>query len=155
MLQPIENIDCTDLIDAYEKRLLKKKDAKKDSTPKVKEEPVDNPAKKSKQTHDKKIDSGKNAGKENSKDDKKPTGIDLGWVPIKCEGSEMKDKELFFKIKFKESDKSQLIPAEVANRKCHQVLTTYFNDRANYYERLNKDKRKDLGLIKDDKKATK
>lgn len=113
--------------------------------------PIKGDGKKSNKDDGKKVAGKKTKGIENEdkdgKNDKKPSGIDLGWTVIKCEGSKLDDDgQLFFKIKFKEGEKSQLIPAAVANRKCTEALTTYFTDRANYYERLNKDKRAGLGL---------
>lgn len=195
--QPEANLNCNDLIQAYEKKLSKLNKAKKteskskkhsvdhdsddDDTStkvKVKDEPTDDEddehkaAKKVKtsiKTEDGVKRSSKDDGKKSKKEssaksghktdkdkakdgskkdkDKKPSGIDLGWTVVKCEGSKLDDDgQLFFKIKFREGEKSQLIPADVANRKCVQALTTYFTDRANYYERLNKDKRAGLGL---------
>ncbi|XP_059159687.1 chromobox protein homolog 1-like [Physella acuta] len=114
--EPEENLDCPDLIAAFEE---KKK--KKDSEKGAKRKSTSNGAK----------DDAKKKKKDES--DNKPRGFDRGLAPERIIGATDSSGELMFLMKWKDSDEADLIPARQANVKCPQIVIAFYEERLTWH----------------------
>lgn len=123
--EPEENLDCPELISAYEEKAKKEKEDKK--------------KKKGKDTEDDAPTSSRKRKHQQSEDDKKPRGFDRGLQPERVIGATDSSGELMFLIKWKDSDEADLIPARIANQKCPQVVINFYEERLTWHTHANDD----------------
>ena len=111
--EPKENLDCEDMIEAFEKARRDKADKKKG-------------ADKRRSDAD-----GGSSKKKKGGDDEKPRGFGRGLDPERIIGATDSSGELMFLIKWKGSDEADLVPAREANVKCAQtvIVSTLLTDR--------------------------
>lgn len=116
--EPVENLDCQDLIDEFERKLKEKK-AKKEEASKRKPSSTgsssDKPEKKRKP------------------DDDRPRGFDRGLDPEKIIGATDSSGDLMFLIKWKGSDEADLVPAREANVKIPQTVIKFYEERLTWH----------------------
>jgi len=129
--EPSENLGCPELVDEFEKSLMKgtskadkgKKRAAEEPKEKTvyKESVKEKPAKKLKPAV---------ATKETRSEG---TGFDRGLVPDKIIGATDSGGQLMFLIKWKDTDEADLVPASVANMKCPQVVISFYEERLTWH----------------------
>jgi len=122
--EPVENLDCPDLIAEYEEQRKRKKaenKAKEESTKKDKDKSVKKPG------------SEDAAKKKKKEDESKPRGFDRGLDPEKIIGATDASGELMFLIKWKDSEEADLVPAKLANVKCPQVVIKFYEERLTWH----------------------
>jgi len=114
--EPVDNLDCDDIIKQFEKDNTEKE--KKSSKRKVE------------------ADAGKSDKKDKAakKTDAKPKGFARGLTAEKIIGATNDPGELFFLIKWKDSDEADLVPAKEANVKIPQVVIKFYEERLNWHE---------------------
>ncbi|XP_005111102.1 chromobox protein homolog 1 [Aplysia californica] len=132
--EPEENLDCPDLISAFEEK-KKKRDSEKGTKRKSTTNGAkDDPSKK------KKKDVGKSGDGDN-----KPRGFDRGLAPERIIGATDSSGELMFLMKWNGSDEADLVPARQANVKCPQIVIAFYEERLTWHTHNDNDD--------DDKKA--
>lgn len=112
--EPHDNLDCPDLIGAFEEKYKKKKEEKKR---KATEEDVQSKKKK----------------KIAEEEDNKPRGFDRGLQPERIIGATDSSGELMFLMKWKDSDEADLVPARQANAKCPQIVIAFYEERLTWH----------------------
>ncbi|XP_074599725.1 chromobox protein homolog 3-like [Brevipalpus obovatus] len=113
--EPIENLDCPDLIAEFENERARKRDVKKTDEKKRKGTTADGDKKKKKS------------------DDISPRGFQRNLEPEKIIGATDASGELMFLIKWKDSDDADLVPASEANVKCPQFVIKFYEDRLSWH----------------------
>jgi len=113
--EPKENLDCPDLIKAFEDKLKSKKDVK---------------GKRGKSSGD---GEGPAAKKPHPSEDAKPRGFDRGLQPERIIGATDTSGDLMFLIKWKGSDEADLVAARQANSKCPQVVIQFYEERLSWH----------------------
>ena len=108
--EPVDNLECEDLIAEFEKNQGKGKKAAEKRKP----EPEKKPEKAAKKTN--------------------PKGFARGLSAEKIIGATNDPGELYFLIKWKGSDEADLVAAKEANIKIPQVVIKFYEDRLNWYE---------------------
>ena len=110
--EPKENLDCEDMIEAFEKARRDKADKKKGADKR-------------------RSDADIGSSKKKKGDDEKPRGFGRGLDPERIIGATDSSGELMFLIKWKGSDEADLVPAREANVKCAQtvIVSTILTDR--------------------------
>jgi len=121
--EPVENLGCPELIQAFENNLKLKDAKKKRAAPEV-EEPKESKRKKS-------------AGKEPVRAEQ--TGFDRGLQADKIIGATDSSGELMFLMKWKDTDEADLVPARQANIKCPQVVIGFYEERLTWHTNTNED----------------
>jgi len=114
--EPVENLDCPELIAAFEESLKNKKDGKKrtSSTP----------------VNDQKA---KRKVAEEERETRKLMGFDRGLEASKILGATDTSGELMFLMKWKGSDEADLVPAKQANLKCPQMVIQFYEERLTWH----------------------
>ncbi|XP_059082270.1 chromobox protein homolog 1-like [Tigriopus californicus] len=120
--EPKENLDCPDLIKAFEDKLK----AKKDGAKKRKSESSGGAA------------GGSTSGastptKRHPEEGVKPRGFDRGLQAERIIGATDSSGELMFLVKWKGSDEADLVPARQANMKCPQVVIQFYEERLSWH----------------------
>ncbi|KAL4711912.1 hypothetical protein ACJJTC_006081 [Scirpophaga incertulas] len=120
--EPEENLDCPDLIQAFE-------DARKKKEAEGKLIKVEKyvPKRKSSATPDLK------GAKKIKSDDKKASGFDRGLEPEKIIGATDSSGELMFLMKWQGTDEADLVPAKQANIRCPQVVIQFYEERLTWH----------------------
>merc|ERR1712087_115001 len=113
--EPKENLDCTELIAAYESKRKDKTDKKKEADKRKSGASSDASSKKKKG------------------DDDKPRGFDRSLDPERIIGATDSSGELMFLIKWKGSDEADLVPAREANVKCPQTVIKFYEERLTWH----------------------
>jgi len=116
--EPAENLDCPELISAYEEADKKKKEKEKEKKRKTGTGAGDESAKKKKKP---------------AEDDSKPRGFDRGLDPDRIIGATDSSGELMFLIKWKGSDEADLVPARQANVRCPQTVIQFYEERLTWH----------------------
>lgn len=127
--EPEENLDCPDLIQAFEEQ-RKKSEANgiaDQSSKKRKTSPVPAAAKK-KLPDDKSIDA---AG---GKVEQQKMGFDRGLEAREIIGATDRSGELMFLMRWKSIDDADLVPAKLANIKCPQVVIKFYENRLTWHK---------------------
>jgi len=122
--EPSENLDCPELIAAYEECAKKDKDEK---TKKRKSKDAS--------SHDTDDSSSTSSKKKKSAedDDNKPRGFDRGLMPERIIGATDSSGELMFLMKWKDSDEADLVPARQANVRCPQIVIAFYEERLTWH----------------------
>merc|ERR1712045_204914 len=103
--EPKENLDCEDLMKAFEDKRKAEQAKKKAAGEKRKSGVLD--------------------GKKKKSDDDRPRGLD----PERIIGATDSSGELMFLIKWKGSDEADLVPSRLANVKCPQTVIKFYEER--------------------------
>lgn len=119
--EPQENLDCPDIISAYEEKSAKKKEEKK-------------------RKKEAESSGGKKKQKVVEEEDNKPRGFDRGLQPERIIGATDSSGELMFLMKWKDSDEADLVPARQANVKCPQIVIQFYEERLTWHTHSNDDK---------------
>ncbi|XP_063705847.1 chromobox protein homolog 1-like [Culicoides brevitarsis] len=117
--EPEENLDCPDLISAFEEARKKK----------------DEQSKKRKTT-----DSDGKASKKKT-DEKKVQGFDRGLEPERILGATDTSGQLMFLMKWKDTDEADLVPSKQANLKCPQIVIQFYEERLTWHSGTDDDKK--------------
>lgn len=132
--EPEENLDCPDLIQAFEDaRKKKEKDAKEESSSKK-------PGRKSTASDDSKAPAAKR--KSTAAEDKK-IGFDRGLEPEEILGATDHNGQLMFLMKWKDAANADLVPAKQANVKCPQIVIKFYESRLTWQTSEKKNDSKD------------
>ncbi|KPI98920.1 PREDICTED: chromobox protein homolog 1-like [Papilio xuthus] len=121
--EPEENLDCPDLIQAFEEARKKKEAEGKIN--KIEKDPKKR--KSSAATPDLK------GAKKTKPDDKKASGFDRGLDPEKIIGATDSSGELMFLMKWQGTDEADLVPAKQANIRCPQVVIQFYEERLTWH----------------------
>ncbi|XP_058977238.1 heterochromatin protein 1 isoform X1 [Musca domestica] len=150
--EPEENLDCQDLIQAFEEERTKEEAASTSSTKtteKSKKEPSSgrssvaggkrkNEDSKSSGSKKKRTDSGKDETDNESVSDASTrhselTGFDKGLEAEKILGASDSNGGLYFLIQFKGVDQAEMVAASVANVKIPQMVIKFYEERLSWY----------------------
>lgn len=131
--EPEENLDCPDLISAYENRIKSTKENQKQkrrtetdltSSKKVKKDNTSFPS----TTPLNESTNGAETVEENSQ-----RGFDRNLEPEKIIGATDSSGELMFLMKWKNSDEADLVLAKTANLRCPQVVIQFYEERLTWH----------------------
>merc|ERR1719319_1979812 len=76
------------------------------------------------------------------KEQEKPRGFARGFTAEKIIGATNEPGDLFFLIKWKDSDEADLVAAKEANLKIPQIVIKFYEDRLNWYDSKDEEKTK-------------
>lgn len=110
--EPEENLDCPDLISAFEESQKKKEQAAAEAKKRKANDSIDKGGKK--------------------KSDRKE-GFDRGLQPERIIGATDTSGELMFLMKWKDTDEADLVPAKQANVKCPQIVIQFYEERLTWH----------------------
>jgi len=113
--EPEDNLDCPDIISAFEAKNKAKKEEKR------KKKEADTPSSKKKKTA------------EAGDSDDRPRGFDRGLQPERIIGATDTSGELMFLMKWKDSDEADLVPSRQANVKCPQIVISFYEERLTWH----------------------
>ncbi|XP_018027497.1 chromobox protein homolog 1 [Hyalella azteca] len=124
--EPETNLDCPELIEAFEVARKKEEEKKEEAKKKkrsstVAEEPVKKKAKKT------------------VEEDNRPRGFDRGLEAEKIIGATDSSGELMFLMKWRGTDEADLVPARQANTRCPQVVIKFYEERLTWHSSNNED----------------
>ncbi|XP_055535889.1 chromobox protein homolog 1-like [Wyeomyia smithii] len=132
--EPEENLDCPDLIQAFEDaRKKKEKDGKEESSGRK-------AGRKSGVSDDSKAPAAKR--KSTAGEDKK-IGFDRGLEPEEILGATDHNGQLMFLMKWKDAANADLVPAKQANVKCPQIVIKFYESRLTWQTSEKKNDAKD------------
>jgi len=112
--EPKENLDCPELIEAFEKQHSQK-------------------ARAPKQGAEKRKGQGGGEPKAKRKEGERPRGFERNLDPERIIGATDSSGELMFLIKWKGSDEADLVPAREANVKCPQTVIKFYEERLTWH----------------------
>ncbi|CAH2105064.1 unnamed protein product [Euphydryas editha] len=136
--EPEENLDCEELIKAFEdSRKEKEAKAKKqeERSKKRRRDSSDDTSttgRKGRATSVSSLEEHKESKKE-KKDDKAKSGFEKGLKAEKIIGASDATGQLMFLIKWADSDEAELVPAKVANVKCPQQVIAFYEERLTWH----------------------
>ncbi|KAH8354684.1 hypothetical protein KR084_002309 [Drosophila pseudotakahashii] len=118
--EPVENLDCPDLIANFEESLKnnKKETKKRLSTS---------------STPDSIRSKRKSFLEDDTEEQKKLIGFERGLEPSKILGATDSSGHLMFLMKWKGSDHADLVPAKLANIRCPQVVIQFYEERLTWH----------------------
>ncbi|XP_058832415.1 chromobox protein homolog 1-like isoform X2 [Topomyia yanbarensis] len=132
--EPVENLDCPDLIQAFEDaRKKKEKEGKEESSGRK-------VSRKSAASDDSKVPAAKR--KSTTGEDKK-IGFDRGLEPEEILGATDHNGQLMFLMKWKDAANADLVPAKQANVKCPQIVIKFYESRLTWQTSEKKNDSKD------------
>ncbi|XP_022211810.1 chromobox protein homolog 3 [Drosophila obscura] len=117
--EPVENLDCPDLISTFEESLKTKKEPKKRVATVSTPENI-----RSKR---------KSFMEDETEETRKLIGFERGLVPSKILGATDSLGQLMFLMKWKGSDHADLVSAKVANERCPQVVIAFYEERLTWH----------------------
>jgi len=124
--EPVDNLGCPELIEAFEKEWAEKQKAKEKGR---KRTATDSVSEAEKPKEKKKV---KSASRETSR--AKLTGFDRGLEAEKIIGATDSSGELMFLMKWRDTDEADLVPARQANVKCPQVVIGFYEERLTWHQ---------------------
>ncbi|CAH1645183.1 unnamed protein product [Spodoptera littoralis] len=139
--EPVENLDCEELIKTFEENRKEKEKEKESKTKK----PEDRGKKRVRESSEETSSGRKGRGtsvssaddhkdsKRERKEDKSKSGFDKGLKAEKIIGASDATGELMFLIKWADSDEAELVPARVANLKCPQQVIAFYEERLTWH----------------------
>lgn len=134
--EPVENLDCPDLIQAFEDARNKKgKDSKDESSSRK-------PGRKSTAADDTASKAPAAKRKSTASEDKK-IGFDRGLEPEEILGATDHNGQLMFLMKWKDAANADLVPAKQANVKCPQIVIKFYESRLTWQTSEKKNDAKD------------
>jgi len=138
--EPSENLDCPELISAFEDKVKKDKE-EKGKKRKIKESSGGD-----------KDDEGTSTSSSSSKkkkvqedEENKPRGFDRGLQPERIIGATDSSGELMFLMKWKDSDEADLVPARQANVRCPQIVIAFYEERLTWHTHADEDDKDEGG----------
>lgn len=114
--EPVDNLDCPDLINGFEDKIAAKK---KEEKKRKKDDTDQGSAKKKKKVVE--------------DEENKPRGFDRGLQPERIIGATDSGGELMFLMKWKDSDEADLVPARQANIRCPQIVIAFYEERLTWH----------------------
>lgn len=132
--EPVENLDCPDLIQAFEDARKKGKESKDESSSRK-------PGRKSTAT-DEAAKAPAAKRKSTASEDKK-IGFDRGLEPEEILGATDHNGQLMFLMKWKDAANADLVPAKQANVKCPQIVIKFYESRLTWQTSEKKNDAKD------------
>jgi len=117
--EPVENLDCPDLIAEYEEQRKNKKNERKKDDDKRK---ADGKNDKDNEKKKKKVD-----------DEPRLRGFERNLEAEKIIGATDASGELMFLVKWKDSEEADLVPSKLANIKCPQVVIKFYEERLTWH----------------------
>ncbi|KAK2165528.1 hypothetical protein NP493_1362g00027 [Ridgeia piscesae] len=117
--EPLENLDCPDLISEFDEKYKKRKEEQKKRKQKDVEEESSGASKKKKKVVE--------------EEDNRPRGFDRGLQPERIIGATDSSGELMFLMKWKDSDEADLVPARQANIRCPQIVIAFYEERLTWH----------------------
>ncbi|CAG5048239.1 unnamed protein product [Parnassius apollo] len=136
--EPVENLDCEELIKTFEDSRKEKEKSKKSEErgkKRVRESSEDTSVtgrSKGRATSVSSMEEPKESKRER-KEDKAKSGFDKGLKAEKIIGASDATGELMFLIKWADSDEAELVPAKVANVKCPQQVIAFYEERLTWH----------------------
>lgn len=148
--EPKENLECPELIKAFEDTRVVKKEEKKD---KEKKKPKPSSTTGSGSSKRKDSDADNDGSDDDDKDDNASTkssksksttaaaendatasddgmnGFEKGYTPEKILGATEANNELLFLIQWKDKDKAQLVSSKEARKHCPQLVIDFYEER--------------------------
>lgn len=130
--EPVENLDCPDLIQAFEDSLKSKDKDKEGSGVKKRQSTtlVTELKAKRKNTND------------SDKETRKSLGFERGLEPARILGATDSSGELMFLMKWLDSDEADLVPAKQANVRCPQIVIQFYEERLTWHTASNAEEEK-------------
>lgn len=122
--EPEENLDCSELIAAFEEKNKKNKEEKKKRKAKDDDESSTSSATKRKKVVE---------------EEDKLRGFDRGLQPERIIGATDSSGELMFLMKWKDSDEADLVPARQANIRCPQIVIAFYEERLTWHTHTDDD----------------
>lgn len=110
--EPEENLDCPDLIAAFEESQKKKEQATAEQKKRKASEP---------------------SGPASKKKSDRKEGFDRGLQPERIIGATDTSGELMFLMKWKDTDEADLVPAKQANVRCPQIVIQFYEERLTWH----------------------
>merc|ERR1712212_350866 len=123
--EPEANLDCPELIGAFESA-RKKEDEKKEEA-----------KKKKRQSNASGDEPSKKKPKKAVEEDSRPRGFDRGLDAEKIIGATDSSGELMFLMKWRGTDEADLVPARQANTRCPQVVIKFYEERLTWHSSTN------------------
>lgn len=124
--EPLENLDCPDLIAEFEEQRKKAKLSKKN------EEKGDK-----KRKTPAAVDTEKKKKKPEKEEENRAKGFERNLEPEKIIGATDASGELMFLVKWKDSEEADLVPAKLANVRCPQVVIRFYEERLTWHTNTN------------------
>ncbi|CAH0700885.1 unnamed protein product [Spodoptera exigua] len=138
--EPVENLDCEELIKTFEENRKEKEKESKTKKPedrgkkRVRESSEETSSgRKGRGASVSSAEDHKDTSKRERKEDKSKSGFDKGLKAEKIIGASDATGELMFLIKWADSDEAELVPARVANVKCPQQVIAFYEERLTWH----------------------
>ena len=122
--EPVENIDCKDLIEEFERKLKDKKGSS------GKKAPQQQQGTKNKSPNS---STSEKSEKKRKTDENQPKGFERNLEAERIIGATDSSGELMFLVKWKGSDEADLVPAREANAKCAQTVIKFYEERLTWH----------------------
>jgi chromobox protein 1 len=128
--EPEDNLECQDLIRAFEEKRNTKKEKAVDSNKSKTGDKSRDKARDKPRSEEPSSTVGSSArSKKRNKKDEGPKGFERKLDPEKIIGATDANGELSFLMKWKDSEDADLVPATEANKKCPQVVIKFYEER--------------------------
>ncbi|CAF0869670.1 unnamed protein product [Adineta ricciae] len=131
--EPHQNLDCPDLIEEYENRLVQKSRYINEPSTSLKRKssidqtPMQN--KRGRPPNDSLAHRNYSKQQTSSVQSEEPSAFDRGFEPEKILGATDATGELMLLVQWKGTGEADLIPARICNIKCPQVVIKFYEDR--------------------------
>lgn len=137
--EPEENVDCPDLVQAFEE--TRKKKEKEGLLPNTAKE--EGSSKKGRKSTTSSEDKAPAAKRKSTGGEDKKIGFDRGLEPEEILGATDHNGQLMFLMKWKDAANADLVPAKQANVKCPQVVIKFYESRLTWQTSEKKNDSKD------------
>jgi len=134
--EPASNLDCDELIAAYEASLVSKQETAAAQTPKAKKATTKAGEDKKKKTVASNVENMDVTppAKKSKMEKSKLTGFARGLTPEKIVGATDSGGQLTFLIKWIDSEEADLVPSSEANEKCPQIVIRFYEERLTWHQ---------------------